>query len=188
MKRLAVSLAIALALCAALAAPAMAEFGLKDLDVTFTDKFGEPTTQAGSHPFEMTTTLGVNTIELPPSSESPGGSEIPDGEMRNLTIEQIPGLAGTPTRPPLPDRDLHRKGRSRRQVLLSGQHRGRLRVPEDRLPAVASDRNQNPPRARVQSGAAAGSGGETRLPRPGNPGHDRRRAQLEAPPTTSSPR
>jgi hypothetical protein len=103
MKRLAVSLAMALALCAALAAPAMAEFGLKDLGVTFTDKFGEPTTQAGSHPFEMTTTLGVNTIELPPSSEAPGGSEIPDGELRNLTIEQIPGLAGTPTpTPPCP--------------------------------------------------------------------------------------
>jgi hypothetical protein len=66
----------------------MADFGLKELDVTFEDESGAPTLLAGSHPFAMSTTLGVTTVETPEG-------EVPEGEIRNLTIEQIEGLVGS---------------------------------------------------------------------------------------------
>jgi len=93
----------ALALLAlALASPAAAQFGWKDLDVTFQDAKGNPQTQAGSHPFEMKTTLGVNTLVVPggaidPKTNKPVDGEVPDGELRDLTVAQIPGFIGDQT-------------------------------------------------------------------------------------------
>jgi hypothetical protein len=94
MKRSITAIAIA---CAALlwaSAPANAAFGLKDLDVTFTDAHGEALTQAGRHPFAMTTSIAVNTK---PETGVPGIEEVPDGEVRNLVVTQVTGLAGNPT-------------------------------------------------------------------------------------------
>lgn len=93
MRRALASLAAASALLMALAAPAAAEFGLKELDVTFTNADGSIATQAGSHPFAFTTTLGVNT------SIQPGG-EVPEGEVKDLEIGQIEGLVGSQTAVP----------------------------------------------------------------------------------------
>jgi len=72
-------------------AAASADFGFKDLDVTFTDSDGSPTMQAGSHPFEMTTLFEANT------TLNGGGLEVPDGEFKDLEVELPPGLVGTPT-------------------------------------------------------------------------------------------
>jgi hypothetical protein len=75
------------------AAPAGADFGLKDLDVTFTNQDGSPAMQAGSHPFAMKTSLATNTREE-------GGIEVIDGALRNLEIFQPAGFAGNPTAVP----------------------------------------------------------------------------------------
>jgi len=95
MKRLALALAAA-ALLAALTSPgAQAAFGLKDTDVTFTAPGGGALTQAGAHPDEMTTTLAFNTVFDPVQ-----GIEVPDQDVKNLTVAQIPGFVGSPTATP----------------------------------------------------------------------------------------
>ncbi len=76
------------------AALAQADFGLKGFDVTFTNADGSPATQAGSHPFEMRTSLDLNT------KIDPKLGEIPDGEIKNASFEQILGLAGNPKATP----------------------------------------------------------------------------------------
>jgi hypothetical protein len=65
-------------------------FSLKDLDISFTNADGTTATQAGSHPFAMTTELAVNTF-------STATGELPEGEIRDLTIDQIPGFVGNQT-------------------------------------------------------------------------------------------
>jgi hypothetical protein len=78
MKRLIPTLAVALAGLLA-SAPAHAQFGLNNL------ADGSTATQAGSHPYAMSTYLAFNTVEL-------GGEPIPDGELRDLTVSAPPGL------------------------------------------------------------------------------------------------
>jgi hypothetical protein len=85
---------VALLASFALASPANAAFGLKDLDVSFENQDGTPATQAGSHPFAMVTELAVNTF----TTEE--GGEVPEGEVRDLTIAQIPGFVGNQTAVP----------------------------------------------------------------------------------------
>src|SRR6476659_7760012 len=75
---------------AAAAAPAMAEFGLGDVDLTFTDAAGLPQTQAGSHPFAVTNTLDLNTFEHPVYGE------LPDGAVKDITVSLPDGLVGAP--------------------------------------------------------------------------------------------
>ena len=96
MRRLTWILPLALLLCAAFATPAMADFGLKELDVKIENEDGSPDLQAGSHPFALTTTLGLVTRETPEG-------EVPEGEIKNLAIEQIPGLIGSQTAVPTCD-------------------------------------------------------------------------------------
>ncbi|MEX2105878.1 MAG: hypothetical protein WD810_03165 [Solirubrobacterales bacterium] len=101
MRRLSAILAAALVLLLS-ASPAAAAFGFKDLDVTFTTEGGAAVTQAGSHPFAMTTTLGVNTAVVPdgtvdPETGEPVDAEVPEGEVKDLTIAQIPGFVGDQT-------------------------------------------------------------------------------------------
>src|SRR5215208_3926852 len=70
------------------AAPAMADYGFSNFDVTFTNADGTPATQAGSHPFAMTTDLAVNR------------HGFVDGEIKDLFIEQVTGLVGDATAMP----------------------------------------------------------------------------------------
>jgi hypothetical protein len=96
-------LILSLALCAALwaAAPAWAAFGLSDLDVTFTgqrlnlgdaeDKYlGPIVSQAGAHPFEMTTSFRVNGI---PTGK---GGEFAEEPLRDALFTQMRGFAANP--------------------------------------------------------------------------------------------
>jgi hypothetical protein len=86
---------LALSLWAGLgAAPASAQFGLQSFDVTFANADGSPATQAGSHPFAMTTTLAANT------KNDPERGEIVDESVRDLRIAQVPGLVGDPAAVP----------------------------------------------------------------------------------------
>jgi hypothetical protein len=88
-----------------LAAPASASFGLRELDVTFGNRDGSAALLAGSHPYEMTTTLGVNVEVVPGAAEDPITSEpvdgeVPEGEIKDLTVQQIPGFIGSQTAVP----------------------------------------------------------------------------------------
>lgn len=85
MKRASVIVAIASALLGLVPAVAPADFGFEEVDVTFRDSDGSPATQAGSHPFALTTTLRMNTVE-----ES--GLESPDGDLRDLWVDYPAGL------------------------------------------------------------------------------------------------
>ncbi|HMJ73719.1 MAG TPA: hypothetical protein VK471_10180 [Solirubrobacterales bacterium] len=96
MKRLAVTF-LSGALIALAIVPSARAFGLKDLDVAFTNPDGSVATQAGSHPFAQTTTLGLETI---PNPEESLISEIPDGDAKNLTVSLPPGLVGDPNAVP----------------------------------------------------------------------------------------
>jgi hypothetical protein len=93
MRRLTLLLSLAALLLAA--PPAQADFGLSEMDVSFTDPTGAPETDAGSHPFAVTTSFKVNTTLSPTK-----GVEVVDGALRNLTIEMPAGLAGNPTAMP----------------------------------------------------------------------------------------
>ncbi len=83
--------------CGVLAVPAGASFGLSGFDVTYTNQDGSPVTQAGSHPFAMTTTVNFNEKTNP---TEPGGSKVPDGEVRDLFVKLPPGFAGDPVAVP----------------------------------------------------------------------------------------
>ena len=85
----------ALLACFALAAfgapAAQAEFGINNFDVTFKNENGSPATQAGSHPFALTTSFGVNY-----SLGGPYGYMI-DGNIKDLILDQPRGLVGDAT-------------------------------------------------------------------------------------------
>lgn len=87
MRRLVASLWLAATAALLLAAPASADFGLSEFDVTFTGPGGEAVTQAGSHPFAMTTKLALNTEETP---EGP----FPTESTKDLLVGLAPGFVG----------------------------------------------------------------------------------------------
>jgi hypothetical protein len=78
-----------------IAAPASAAFGLDEADVTFHEADGSVDDLAGSHPFAMTTKIGFNTSEEPVR-----GFPVTDQDLKDLSLEQIDGLAGDPTATP----------------------------------------------------------------------------------------
>lgn len=82
-------LLLAIALLAA--APARADFGLNSLDMVFQNQDGTVATQAGSHPFAMTTTVRFNSKQ---GEEL--GFEIPAEDPRDIVIGQVPGFVGDP--------------------------------------------------------------------------------------------
>ncbi len=69
-------------------ARAQASFGLERFDLAFTNEDGSPATQAGSHPFAVTTDLALNT--------EPGNPLKLEGEIKDLNVSQILGLVGNP--------------------------------------------------------------------------------------------
>jgi hypothetical protein len=90
MKRVLQMLALAALLALASAGPASASFGLEKFGVSFTNEDGSPATQAGSHPFQLTTSVFFNRL-------SPTES---DGEIKDGAFEQIAGLVADPTAVP----------------------------------------------------------------------------------------
>jgi hypothetical protein len=94
MRRHLLMIMAALALCAGVTAPpASAAFGLQGLGVRFENEDGTLATQAGSHPFAMTTTVEVSTVTTP-------AGIVPEGAIRDLTVDQIPGFVGSQTAVP----------------------------------------------------------------------------------------
>jgi hypothetical protein len=82
---------VALALALLAPARAAASFGLEAFDVTFTNQDGSPDTQAGSHPYKMTTTVQLG------EKLSASGEPIPaEGELKDINVGLPPGLSGDP--------------------------------------------------------------------------------------------
>jgi hypothetical protein len=79
-------LAIAIAYAVCLPVGAQAAFGINNFDVTFTGPDGTSATQAGSHPFAFTASLGANF-----------NGEETEGQLEDLFFEQFPGLIGDTT-------------------------------------------------------------------------------------------
>jgi hypothetical protein len=105
MKRTAM-LCLGLALCGALwlASSAQAAFGLHDLDVTFNGPGaildnaeappGSIVSQAGAHPFSMTTSFRVN------GKATSEGGELAEEAIRDALFTQMPGFAANPAAVP----------------------------------------------------------------------------------------
>lgn len=90
MKRLAICLfAVALGTLA-VTASAQAAFGLKSFDVTYENEDGSSATQAGSHPFAVTSTVEFSTKEDPKNP----GNVLPDGSPKDLIVGLPAGLVG----------------------------------------------------------------------------------------------
>ena len=88
MKRLLLSICACALACMVWAAPVpAAEFGLSDFKVSFTGPEGETVTQAGSHPYLMTTSFDVNT-------EDTGEGIFPVESTKDLLVSLAPGFAG----------------------------------------------------------------------------------------------
>jgi hypothetical protein len=90
MKRLSLSLLLAVLASIALAAGAQAAFSVKAFDVTYENEDGSPATQAGSHPFAVTNEIEFSTK---PDPKKPG-KVIPDGTPKDLTFSLPAGLIG----------------------------------------------------------------------------------------------
>jgi hypothetical protein len=100
MKRLISILVLSLSMSLILVGNASAAFDLSEVDVTFTNEDGSLAQLAGSHPFAMTTTLGVNTVTVPGGAVDPETNEPVDGEVpvelvKDFVIDQMPGFVGS---------------------------------------------------------------------------------------------
>ena len=78
------------ALLALTASAAGAAFGIETFDGEVVDEAGDPATQAGSHPFEVSTTINFNTTL--DAQDQP----IPDGSFKNIETLLPAGLVGDP--------------------------------------------------------------------------------------------
>ncbi len=81
---------LTMALLLTLASSASGAFGLRETDVTFTNADGSPATQAGSHPFAMTTVVEFNT------KVDPVKGVIADGSIKDVIADLPPGFAVDP--------------------------------------------------------------------------------------------
>src|SRR5260221_12926266 len=96
MRRLALALSVAaLVLTASAPAPAQAAFGLKGLDLTFTDATGAPSMQAGTHPLPATNSGAAITKAHPKT-----GKAIPADGTNDIAITYPARPGGDQT--PLP--------------------------------------------------------------------------------------
>jgi hypothetical protein len=91
-RRLVEWVAACVAICALLAfvSVAHAAFGIETFDGSVTDQAGNAYTQAGGHPFDLTTTIevkGTTSIE---------GEPLPDGSIKDIDVAAPAGLVGNP--------------------------------------------------------------------------------------------
>ena len=75
-------------------------FGLEDYEVTPEEEDGAPDTQAGSHPFQTTFTVGFNQQGQKASSTSGEPEVEPVGLVKDFNAKLPPGLIGNPTAVP----------------------------------------------------------------------------------------
>jgi len=69
-------------------------FGIASFDGSATNQDGSTDTQAGSHPYELTTTISFNT------TTDSQGTTVPDGNVRDIEVGLPAGLIGDPSATP----------------------------------------------------------------------------------------
>lgn len=74
-----------------LAAPAQADFGFSEFESATVTQSGSPSTQAGGHPYAISTRINFNRVT------DAGGSPFPDGQPRDISVGLPVGFAGNPT-------------------------------------------------------------------------------------------
>ena len=114
----------------ALAIESPGQYGAQSYELTPEEEGGSTDTQAGSHPFQLTTTLILNSQAVPvgPNFKGEPVPEIqPLAMTKDLRFNLPPGLIGNPT--PLPKCSLS-------QFMLSV--RGSARCPDDTVVGVAT--------------------------------------------------
>jgi hypothetical protein len=78
-----------------------ASFGVEDYEVTPEEEGGAVATQAGSHPFQLTTTLRLSQRETTQGEATNNGSFVyqsePPAMAKDLVFKLPPGLIGNPT-------------------------------------------------------------------------------------------
>jgi hypothetical protein len=117
-------------------------FGVENYELTPEEEGGALDTQAGSHPFQITSTLGLNAQSVPASSENQSSygvlSEVqPLALTKDLHFNLPPGLVGNPT--PLPQCSLAR---------FAGSLFGHGECPTDTVVGVATVVVTNPSKGR----------------------------------------
>ncbi len=90
------SLAVA-AMVFVFAGSASASFGIEAFEMAAVNQDGSPATQAGSHPYELTTTITLDHHE-PSQAQRNGGvnGEVPDGDAKSLSVNLPKGLIVNP--------------------------------------------------------------------------------------------
>jgi hypothetical protein len=89
-------------------ARAQAGFGFTEFGVTFTNADGTVDTQAGSHPFAMSTSFALGT------RLDAFGEEVPDGDVRDITVKLPPGVVGSAIAVPRCSQELFTRAREDR--------------------------------------------------------------------------
>ena len=84
---------VVIACALAMAGAASAEFGIANFENNYLDPSGAPVTQAGSHA-DVRTSLEFNT------KAGPGGVQMMDGQVRNITVDLPAGFYGNPQAAP----------------------------------------------------------------------------------------
>jgi uncharacterized repeat protein (TIGR01451 family) len=77
-----------------------APFGFSSFGVDLVNAAGEPDTQAGSHPFELTTSLSLNLAALDTEEGLYHNSPILSAAAKDINVELPPGLVGDPNAVP----------------------------------------------------------------------------------------
>jgi hypothetical protein len=75
-------------------------FGVRDYEMWASNADGTANTQAGSHPYELTTAFDLNTIQEPEEAEKDQEGTVPAGEAENITVDLPAGIVGDPTAVP----------------------------------------------------------------------------------------
>jgi hypothetical protein len=78
------------------ATPEAVPFGVPYLTTQAIDAGGESETQAGSHPFALTTSFAFNIAAVHSRSELQETQPIPNSEVREVHVDLPPGLVGNP--------------------------------------------------------------------------------------------
>ncbi len=73
-----------------------ASFGIESFDGSFTNQDGSPATQAGSHPYEMTTSIDFNVNPVPNST----GHLVAEGNAKDVAVNVPAGVVGDPLAAP----------------------------------------------------------------------------------------
>ena len=88
LKALGLALAAMAAIGALSSACASAAFSITSFDVTYEDENGDPLTQAGAHPFAITTDIQFA------DKKNDKGETVPDGSPKDIIASLPPGLVG----------------------------------------------------------------------------------------------